>query len=679
MSGSIFNIDGGNRVSAPVSVAVSSGTTRYPIGHYNSQSKIADGRLLLDLGTKEYSEFKVIRNASFEVELWNAYEGARARLFVFLSEDKEITVTLNPDADEPEKVVVNFNKQLGDYYIAELVIEVVESGNILYAVSAASQIAEHIQRVEADAIPQISQAQTGTYDANEAGEGRVDFAWYGDEERNPNFPEEFYDYVWDNTAYFKYYGLHLHTKSITRTAGAGNSAVSTVEQGATLYEVDLASDFLELEGLTRIGTYIRTKTIFTNADSEVTETWSVWKLATSGSATTDYTVSDSSLLASSVALANLYTDLKYKRLPKQLIVPYYGDEYDLDDAALGMALRLIVDEELTLNMPENATGANLFVLTERLGYYTLDEDSVYFKHQRAISFDSDKAIVDISERIGYVNEVDGTETWGAWKSISSSTGTSSVTLSDAIDSTETTVAASSYAVKLAYDAATAAATAAETAATAAETAATAAATAQTKADSAATAAATAQTTADNASTAAATAQTTAENAQSSANDAGTAAETAQATADSAVTAAATAQTSANAAGTAAATAQTTADGAATEALAAANAANAISVMTPLAALMVDVDALISGYALRGDQVMGNFAIEHLTDGMYYVDISALELFYAPIAFAQLVESVDPLHISVTNLGTSGFYLEFFDFNMDYYDPALFNLIIYAQS
>lgn len=157
-----------------------------------------------------------------------------------------------------------------------------------------------------------------------------------------------------------------------------------------------------------------------------------------------------------------------------------------------------------------------------------------------------------------------------------------VSLSDSVSSTSSTTAASSKAVKTAYDAA-------QTAQTTANSAKSAASTAQSTADSANVAAQAAQIAADDASAEASSAQatadlalSTAQAAQSTAITANSAAASAQSTADSARSAAQTAQTTADSASSKANSAQSTANSALSTAQAAFTREAMIGMIAPFA-------------------------------------------------------------------------------------------------
>lgn len=58
----------------------------------------------LDLQNREYSEFQISVDSSFHITTLHANEGARFRLFIYRSNDTEITVDINPWLDEVIKV-----------------------------------------------------------------------------------------------------------------------------------------------------------------------------------------------------------------------------------------------------------------------------------------------------------------------------------------------------------------------------------------------------------------------------------------------------------------------------------------------------------------------------------------------------------------------------------------------
>jgi hypothetical protein len=90
---------------APVLAVVSDGTLKYPYGHPEYFSLLqADGMLLLNLKNNEYSEFRVDTDRDFTINLYQAKNGARYKLFVYRSQDTPINIHFD---GEEQVFVVN--------------------------------------------------------------------------------------------------------------------------------------------------------------------------------------------------------------------------------------------------------------------------------------------------------------------------------------------------------------------------------------------------------------------------------------------------------------------------------------------------------------------------------------------------------------------------------------------
>ncbi|GJM64971.1 hypothetical protein [Persicobacter diffluens] len=94
------------KAEAPQVVTISDGSLDYPAGMAEYGNKIPENTLLLDCKNLEYSEFEVVADEDFLIQIHRANHGGRYKLFVHRTQDNEIKASwLDPTVGRTYTIV----------------------------------------------------------------------------------------------------------------------------------------------------------------------------------------------------------------------------------------------------------------------------------------------------------------------------------------------------------------------------------------------------------------------------------------------------------------------------------------------------------------------------------------------------------------------------------------------